>query len=107
MLLRERNYIIKWENHQRKGKWAYMILTSLVWGTLLPLLFYLFKLAWNRDLNFNGLRAGFRNSHYILVWFFSIGLVFIKSFLFWHLARNKYLSLKRKQEQELIERRLS
>lgn len=107
MLPREHNYILKWETHEAKGKWTYMVLTSLVWGTLLSLLFFLFKLAAHGDLNLTGLRATLREGHYLLVWLLCIVLVVFKSLLFWHMARNKYLSLKRKQEQELRGERLS
>jgi hypothetical protein len=107
MLAREHNYILKWETHEAKGKWTYMVLTSLVWGILLSLLFFLFKLAAHGDLNLTGLRATLREGHYLLVWLLSTLLVLFKSLLFWRLARNKYRSLKRKQEQEWSERRLS
>jgi len=101
MLPREKDYILRWETKQGKGKWAYMILTSLVWGTLLPVLFYAFKLAWHGELTFSNIQNIFWNSRYAMIWGFCALAVFTKSFVFWHLAKHKYSSLKRKQQLEL------
>lgn len=97
MLPREEKYIYEWETKRRKGKWSYLLLTAFVWGSIFPIVIKAFKLAFNGSLSFNSLFSGIFTWPFFLYWIKFVVGFFIFAFFMWHLAKRKYLMLKRKQ----------
>ena len=97
MLPREEKYIQDWETKRSKGKWTYVFLTALVWGSIIPSLITAFKLAIKGQLSFGNLSDRIFSISFFPTWIkFVVGLFFF-ALLMWHLARKKYQELKRKQ----------
>jgi hypothetical protein len=101
MLPREEKYIRDWEIKQSRGKWQYIILTAIVWGTLIPFIVKLFVLA-AQGLIWTGAawRATFFTRDYLqFSGYFYIAL-FSYALMMWQLAAQKYKQLKQKQLEE-------
>ena len=97
MLSREEKYIYEWETRRGKGKWSYVILTALIWGTIFPCVIKAFKLAFRGQLSFTQLKSGIFNQDFFYTWAgFVIGF-FCFALLMWRLAKKKYEEFKRKQ----------
>ena len=97
MLPREEKYIYDWETKRGKGKWSYLILTALVWGSLVPALITAFRLAFKGLLSFGALSDRIFTTAFLPTWLKFVGGFFLFAFLMWHLAKRKYQFLKRKQ----------
>lgn len=103
MLPREEKYIYDWEVKRSKGKWSYILLTALIWGSLIPVVIRAFKLAFRGELSFGNLGTHIFHVNFIPVWLKFVAGFFFFALLMWHLARKKYEELKKKQaaQQEL------
>lgn len=97
MLPREEKYIYDWETKRGKGKWSYIFLTALVWGTLFPVLVAAFKLALLGRLSFSALTDKVLDVDFLPIWLKFIAGFFFFALTMWHLAKRKYRELKRKQ----------
>jgi hypothetical protein len=93
MLPREEKYIYEWETKRSKGKWSYLFLTAFVWGSIFPIAIKAFKLAFNGTLSFSDIFTW----PFFFYWIKFVVGFFIFAFFMWHLAKRKYLTLKRKQ----------
>ncbi len=97
MLLREEKYIQEWEAKRSKGKWNYVLLTALVWGSLIPAVIAAFRLAFKGQLSFSNFFDTIFDIDFFPTWIkFVVGFFFF-ALLMWYLAKRKYLALKRKQ----------
>ncbi|WP_118973983.1 hypothetical protein [Taibaiella koreensis] len=103
MLSREEKYIYDWETRRGRGKWRYVTLTALVWGTIVPVLVAAFKLAFKGLLSFGMLFDIINCNAFLYTWLKFAAGFFAFALLMWHLAKKKYQELKRKQmaRQEL------
>lgn len=97
---KDAKYIIHWENHQAKGKFQYLLLNTLVWGTLLGLMIRSLNLAWKGQLSLSNLFIKLFSWTFLREWLLSLGLVLGCSALIWYKARKKYAELKARQEAE-------
>ena len=97
MLAREEKYIHDWETKRSKGKWNYIFLTTLLWGTLLSVLVIAFKLAINGLLSFDRLLNKVFDITFLPTWIKFVAGAFVFALLMWYLALKKYRELKRKQ----------
>ncbi len=97
MLPREEKYIYDWETKRSKGKWSYLLLTAFIWGSIFPVIIRAFKLAFRGELSFSNLFGGVFNLAFFPVWIKFVGGFFLFALLMWHLAKRKYLELKRRQ----------
>jgi hypothetical protein len=97
MLPREEKYIFEWETKRRKGKWSYLFLTAFVWGSVFPIVIKAFKLAFSGTLSFGSLFRDIFTWPFFSYWIKFVVGFFIFAFFMWHLAKRKYLALKRKQ----------
>jgi hypothetical protein len=97
MLPREEKYIYDWETKRSKGKWSYLLLTALIWGSIFPAVIRAFKLAFNGELSFGSLFRSVFNIAFFPVWIEFVGGFFLFALLMWHLAKRKYQELKRRQ----------
>lgn len=100
MLAREEKYIHDWETKRSKGKWTYIFLTALVWGTMLPVVIEAFKLAVKGLFSLNILLYRIFDDGFLPVWIKFVAGFFIFALLMWHLSKRKYLQLKRKQMEQ-------
>jgi len=98
MLTREEKYIYDWETKRGKSKWSYVLLTTFIWGSLLPAIVIAFRLAFKGLLNFANLKAEIFSSAFVPLWLKFIGGFFLFALLMWHIAKKKYLDLKQKQK---------
>jgi hypothetical protein len=107
MLPREKKYIYDWETKRGKGKWRYILLTTLLWGTLIPLIVLAFRLASKGQLSFDLLQDRVFTEAFFLSWIKYIAGAFVFAWLMWFLSFKKYQELKRKQaiQQEMQVRR--
>lgn len=103
MLSREEKYIHDWETRRGTGKWRYVLLTALVWGTLMPVLIAAFRLAFKGRLGLDTLTDTIGSNAFFIIWLKFVAGFFFFALLMWHLAKKKYQELKRKQvaQQEL------
>lgn len=97
MLSREEKYIYEWETRRGRGKWRYVVLTALVWGTIVPVLIAAFKLAFKGLLSFATLSDAVGSSSFLFTWLKFVAGFFVFAMLMWYMARKKYQELKRKQ----------
>lgn len=100
----EKQYIKNWEQKLSKGKWTYLILTSLVWGTLIPFTYYIFMEIKVQNLSAEHFETIFSDLNYIVFWIKWIILSFLIAAIFWKLSKRKYQSLKFKQQKEKTNR---
>lgn len=99
MEAKEAAYIKNWEQKHGKGKWSYLLLSSVVWGGLLMVAYYTFRLAFNGLLTWFHLMLIFRQVDFWSGWLLLGFLIFCIEGLLWQLAYRKYLSFKRKQSR--------
>ena len=97
MLAREEKYIYDWETKRGKGKWGYLFLTAIVWGSIFPIVFKAFKLALNNELSFSNLFNVLFTMSFLITWIKFFSGFFLFASLTWTLAKNKYTTLKQKQ----------
>jgi hypothetical protein len=97
MQAREEKYIYEWETKRSKGKWSYLFLTALIWGSIFPVVIRAFKLAFNGELSFGGLFGRVFSLSFFPTWIKFVGGFFLFALLMWHLAKKKYTELKRRQ----------
>lgn len=101
MLLREQKYIEGWERKQSRGKWQYIILTSIFWGLLIPFVVKLFALALAGNIwSWPAWRSVFVTKDYLLFCAYFLLALFAYALIMWQLALQKYKQLKRKQHDE-------
>jgi hypothetical protein len=98
---REEKYIYDWETKRGKGKWSYIIMTTLLWGTLLPVVVLAFKLAIKGFLTLDLILDKVFHETFLVTWIKYIACAFVFACLMWFLSRKKYKELKRKQMTEL------
>jgi hypothetical protein len=98
MLPREERYIREWEQKRGKGKWSYLFLTAIVWGTIVPVAIKAFGLASEGLLSFRNLKEQVFRDEFIMLWAGFAAGFFCFALLMWHLARKKYLQFKQKQK---------
>lgn len=98
MLSREEKYIYEWETKRGKGKWSYIFLTALVWGTLLPCMVKAFKLAINGRLSLRSMFWAVWNVQFLKTWGMAMAACFLFALLMWQLAFKKYMEFKEKQQ---------
>jgi hypothetical protein len=97
MLSREEKYIYEWETRRGKGKWSYVILTALIWGTIFPCVIQAFKLALKGQLGISQMKSVLFNQSFLFTWQAIIAGILFCALLMWRLAKNKYLEFKKKQ----------
>ncbi len=97
MIPREEKYIYDWETKRSKGKWSYISLTALIWGTMFPVIITAFKLAIKGLLSFNSLSDYVFARSFLPVWIKFVAGFFFFALFMWFLAKKKYQMLKRKQ----------
>lgn len=100
MIPREEKYIYDWETKRSKGKWSYISLTALVWGTMFPVIIAAFKLAIKGLLSIDTLFANVLSLSFLSVWIKFVAGFFFFALFMWFLAKKKYQVLKRKQAQQ-------
>ncbi len=101
MLPREEKYIYDWETKRGKGKWSYILMTTLLWGTLLPIIVLAFKLAIKGFLSADFMLDKVFHETFLITWIKYMAGTFVFSCLMWFLSLKKYRELKRKQMTEL------
>lgn len=98
MISREEKYIYEWETRRSKGKWSYIILTTLIWGTFTPFMYTAFKLAFRGLLHPQRLWYALWSSDFVYTWFYFMAGFFLYALLMWHLARRKYYQYRQRQK---------
>lgn len=101
MLSREQKYIETWERKQGRGKWQYIILTTVSWGLLLPFIIKLFILAFAGNIwKQQAWQETFLDAGYLVFTAYFLLAVFVYALIMWQLALQKYRQLKEKQKEE-------
>jgi len=101
MLSRERKYIEVWERKQGRGKWQYIVLTTVSWGLIIPFVIKLFALALSGDIwNEQAWKKTFLDAGYLIFTAYFLLAVFAYALIMWQLALQKYRQLKEKQKEE-------
>jgi hypothetical protein len=97
MLPREEKYIYDWETNRGKGKWRYILLTTFVWGTLVPFVVRLINIVTHNKISLSLFSDEFLSKHFFFLWIKCIVGFFLFAFGMWHLSFKKYKELKHKQ----------
>lgn len=103
MLAREEKYIYDWETTRGKGKWQYILLNTLVWGTLLPVIIKLFKIVLHTGFSAAAFSQTFLTVSFLFFWLKFIAGVFVYSLWMWQLSFRKYKELKQKQMMQRLQ----
>ena len=101
MLPREEKYIYDWETKRGKGKWSYILITTLLWGTLLPIIVLAFRLAIKGTLSPGFILDKVFHETFLITWIKYMAGTLVYAYLMWTLSLKKYRELKRKQMTEL------
>ena len=94
---KEAAYIRQWEQKHGKGKWAYLLLSPLIWGGISVFTYYTFKLVLKGSFSWNHLLLIFSEHDFWKGWILLSFFIFSLEGLLWQLAYRKYRSFKRKQ----------
>lgn len=97
MQTHEEKYIYDWEHGRGKGKWSYRLLTTIIWGTLLPLAYTLIKLLLRLDFWPSTIFSEIFQKDFLYLWLRSLAGVFLFTSFMWYLSSKKYKELKQKQ----------
>ncbi|WP_146146629.1 hypothetical protein [Taibaiella chishuiensis] len=100
MIPRDQKYMYEWESRRSKGKWKHILLTAVIWGTLLPVIITSFYLARNGELSFGNLFQVIFDDEFLLTWLKYFGGAFLFALVMWHLAKRKYESLRNRQKSD-------
>lgn len=100
MLPREQKYMYEWESRRSKGKWKHILLTALIWGTLLPITIECFDLAKDGNLSFRNLYSIVFDDDFLLTWAKYLVGVFCYALIMWYLAKRKYNALRERQKND-------
>ena len=100
MLPRDQKYMYEWETRRSKGKWRQILLSTFVWGTLLPMIIKCFDLALDGDLSFRNFSSIVFDDDFLPTWAKYIAGVFCYSLFMWHLAKRKYDTLRQREKDD-------
>ncbi len=100
MLPRDQKYMYEWETRRSKGKWKHVLLTALIWGTLLPVIIECFDLAKDGNLSFPNLFRMVFDDEFIPTWLKYMAGVFCFALTLWYLAKRKYETLRQRQKSD-------
>jgi hypothetical protein len=93
---RDELYIYHWERKYAKGKWTYIILSTLVWGSFWALGIQAFILASDGLFRFDFILDAIFDIEFLFFWLMLMCIVFFVAWSFYTLSKKKYLSLKKK-----------
>jgi hypothetical protein len=96
MLPRDQKYMYEWETRRSKGKWKHILLTSFIWGSLLPVVIECFNLAKDQRLSFSNLCLIVFDDDFLLTWVKYLAGVFCYALIMWYLAKRKYDSIRQR-----------
>lgn len=98
MLPRDQKYMYEWETRRSKGKWKHILLTTFVWGSLLPVIIECFDLAKDQQLSFRNLSRIVFDDDFLFIWFKYLAGVFCYALIMWQLAKRKYNSIRQRDK---------
>lgn len=96
----EIRYIIQWENQYANGRFQYLFLNTLIWGTVTAFFLRAIDLAIEGRLSLPELFTNLFSWHFLAQWLVSLIVVFGLSVFLWYKARKKYSELKARQKAE-------